>query len=90
MTHKLWAIIELLKGTIDRKTSGHGILFLNSNAMDITLQPGAGFDHGKATWRTTGGIFDFLVMLGPTPKEITSQSGVAYLRPKAVMAISCF
>ncbi|XP_075413533.1 putative maltase-glucoamylase 2 [Tenrec ecaudatus] len=48
--------------------SAHGVLLLNSNAMDVTLQP-----TPALTYRTTGGIFDFYVFLGPTPELVTQQ-----------------
>ena len=60
------------------KTNSHGILFLNSNAMDITLQP------GTVTWRSTGGIFDFLIMLGPSPADVTKQYTSIIGRPVMV------
>uniref|UniRef100_A0A6I8P631 Maltase n=1 Tax=Ornithorhynchus anatinus TaxID=9258 RepID=A0A6I8P631_ORNAN len=46
----------------------HGVLLLNSNAMDVTLQP-----MPALTYRTTGGILDFFVVLGPTPELVTQQ-----------------
>lgn len=46
----------------------HGVFLLNSNAMDIILQPAPAL-----TWRTTGGILDFYVFLGPDPKTIIKQ-----------------
>uniref|UniRef100_A0A6I8PGI8 P-type domain-containing protein n=1 Tax=Ornithorhynchus anatinus TaxID=9258 RepID=A0A6I8PGI8_ORNAN len=46
----------------------HGVLLLNSNAMDVTLQP-----TPALTYRTTGGILDFFVVLGPTPELVTQQ-----------------
>ena len=48
-------------------TKAHGIFFKNSNAMDITLQP------DRVTWRTTGGILDFYILMGPSPAEVTRQ-----------------
>ncbi|XP_030741124.1 putative maltase-glucoamylase-like protein FLJ16351 [Echinops telfairi] len=48
--------------------SAHGVLLLNSNAMDVTVQP-----TPALTYRTTGGIFDFYVFLGPTPELVTQQ-----------------
>ncbi|XP_075760227.1 lysosomal alpha-glucosidase isoform X3 [Pelodiscus sinensis] len=46
----------------------HGVFLLNSNAMDVVLQP-----HPALTWRTTGGILDFYVFLGPDPKSVVRQ-----------------
>ncbi|NXN30663.1 LYAG glucosidase, partial [Nycticryphes semicollaris] len=46
----------------------HGVFLLNSNAMDVLLQPSPAL-----TWRTTGGILDFYVFLGPDPKSVVRQ-----------------
>ncbi|KAL0117978.1 hypothetical protein PUN28_008981 [Cardiocondyla obscurior] len=46
----------------------HGVLFLNSNAMDIILQP-----TPAITFRTIGGIFDIYFFLGPTPADVVRQ-----------------
>uniref|UniRef100_A0A8C8VK60 Lysosomal alpha-glucosidase n=1 Tax=Pelusios castaneus TaxID=367368 RepID=A0A8C8VK60_9SAUR len=46
----------------------HGVFLLNSNAMDVILQPSPAL-----TWRTTGGILDFYVFLGPDPKSVVRQ-----------------
>ncbi|XP_078510190.1 lysosomal alpha-glucosidase [Lissotriton helveticus] len=48
--------------------SSHGVFLLNSNAMDVLLQPAPAL-----TWRTTGGILDFYVFLGPHPKAVVRQ-----------------
>ncbi|XP_030064468.1 lysosomal alpha-glucosidase [Microcaecilia unicolor] len=48
--------------------SSHGVFLLNSNAMDVVLQPAPAL-----TWRTIGGILDFYVFLGPEPKSVVRQ-----------------
>ncbi|XP_052028801.1 putative maltase-glucoamylase-like protein FLJ16351 [Apodemus sylvaticus] len=48
--------------------NAHGVLLLNSNAMDVTLQP-----TPALTYRTIGGILDFYMVLGPTPELVTQQ-----------------
>lgn len=48
--------------------SAHGVFLLNSNAMDVLLQPSPAL-----TWRTTGGILDFYVFLGPDPQSVVRQ-----------------
>ncbi|NXJ94960.1 LYAG glucosidase, partial [Corythaixoides concolor] len=48
--------------------SAHGVFLLNSNAMDVLLQPSPAL-----TWRTTGGILDFYLFLGPDPKSVVRQ-----------------
>ncbi|XP_054834159.1 lysosomal alpha-glucosidase [Eublepharis macularius] len=46
----------------------HGVFLLNSNAMDVILQPSP-----AVTWRTIGGILDFYIFLGPDPKSVLRQ-----------------
>ncbi|KAK2497272.1 hypothetical protein MC885_013421 [Smutsia gigantea] len=48
--------------------SAHGVLLLNSNAMDVVLQPSPAL-----SWRATGGILDVYVFLGPEPKSVVQQ-----------------
>uniref|UniRef100_A0A8C7J8X1 MICAL-like protein 2 n=1 Tax=Oncorhynchus kisutch TaxID=8019 RepID=A0A8C7J8X1_ONCKI len=48
--------------------TAHGFFLLNSNAMDVVLQPGPAI-----TWRTIGGILDFYVFLGPDPTSVIGQ-----------------
>lgn len=64
------------------KGTGHanGLLFLNANAMEVEKSP-----LPMITYRTIGGIIDFLVLTGPTPNEVTRQYthylGRSYLYP---------
>ncbi|MEE6526561.1 hypothetical protein FKM82_027267, partial [Ascaphus truei] len=53
---------------MEKGGSAHGVFLLNSNAMDVLLQP-----TPALTWRTTGGILDFYVFLGPEPKTVIRQ-----------------
>lgn len=46
----------------------HGVFLLNSNAMDVVLQPSPAL-----SWRSTGGILDVYVFLGPEPKSVVQQ-----------------
>ncbi|XP_048221049.1 lysosomal alpha-glucosidase [Perognathus longimembris pacificus] len=48
--------------------SAHGVFLLNSNAMDVVLQPSPAL-----TWRSIGGILDVYVFLGPEPKSVVQQ-----------------
>ncbi|KAJ0051153.1 hypothetical protein NL108_014607, partial [Boleophthalmus pectinirostris] len=46
----------------------HGFFLLNSNAMDVVLQPAPAI-----TWRTIGGVLDFYLFLGPEPASVVQQ-----------------
>ncbi|XP_072415319.1 lysosomal alpha-glucosidase [Chiloscyllium punctatum] len=46
----------------------HGVFLLNSNAMDVVLQPAPAL-----TWRTIGGILDFYIFMGPDPNSVIQQ-----------------
>jgi len=46
----------------------HGQFFLNSNAMDIDLQP-----LPAITYTTIGGIIDLYLFTGPTAQEVIQQ-----------------
>ncbi|XP_076839543.1 lysosomal alpha-glucosidase [Brachyhypopomus gauderio] len=46
----------------------HGSFLLNSNAMDVVLQPAPAL-----TWRTVGGILDLYVFLGPDPTSVIGE-----------------
>uniref|UniRef100_H0XZP9 P-type domain-containing protein n=1 Tax=Otolemur garnettii TaxID=30611 RepID=H0XZP9_OTOGA len=53
---------------IENDFNAHGVLFLNSNAQDVTLSP-----YPALTFRTIGGILDFYMFLGPTPENVVQQ-----------------
>ncbi|XP_075905811.1 sucrase-isomaltase, intestinal [Nelusetta ayraudi] len=53
---------------LEHSTDAHGVLLLNSNAMDVTFQP-----TPSITYRTIGGILDFFMVLGPTPESVVQQ-----------------
>ncbi|KAK6050126.1 hypothetical protein COOONC_12367 [Cooperia oncophora] len=46
----------------------HGVLFLNSNAQEVTTTPGSAL-----IYRTIGGNLDLYFFPGPTPGEVTQQ-----------------
>jgi len=52
---------------VEADGNSYGAYLLNSNAMDIVLQPSA------ITYRTIGGILDFFIFVGPTPGEVVEQ-----------------
>ncbi|XP_015118649.1 lysosomal alpha-glucosidase isoform X2 [Diachasma alloeum] len=53
---------------VEESGACHGVLFLNSNAMDIILQPTPGL-----TFRSIGGIFDIYFFIGPNPYDVLDQ-----------------
>ncbi|XP_068618673.1 uncharacterized protein [Battus philenor] len=53
---------------LEQNGKAHGALLINSNAIDIVLQPSPAI-----TYRTIGGILNFYLFLGPSPSEVTSQ-----------------
>ncbi|XP_063789067.1 maltase-glucoamylase-like [Pseudophryne corroboree] len=53
---------------LDNDGNAHGVLLLNSNAMDMSLQ-----ETPALTYRTTGGILDFYVVMGPKPEVVVQQ-----------------
>ncbi|XP_069737638.1 maltase-glucoamylase-like [Phaenicophaeus curvirostris] len=61
---------------LEEDGSAHGVFLLNSNAMDVTFQP-----TPALTYRTTGGILDFYVVLGPTPELVVQQYTALIGRP---------
>ncbi|XP_071838698.1 sucrase-isomaltase, intestinal-like [Apostichopus japonicus] len=46
----------------------HGVLLLNSNAMDVIIQPAP-----SLTFRPIGGVLDFYIFMGPTPENVVQQ-----------------
>ncbi|NWX89039.1 LYAG glucosidase, partial [Nothoprocta pentlandii] len=53
---------------MERGGDAHGVFLLNSNAMEVALQPAPAL-----TWRTIGGILDFYIFLGPDPNMVIQQ-----------------
>ena len=51
-----------------KQTNVHGQFFLNSNAMDVNLQP-----LPALTYTTIGGIIDLYVFTGPTVQNVIEQ-----------------
>ncbi|XP_065324728.1 lysosomal alpha-glucosidase-like isoform X2 [Gordionus sp. m RMFG-2023] len=47
----------------------HGIMFLNSNAMEFIIQP-----YPAITFRSIGGIIDFFLFTGPSPPDVIRQA----------------
>ncbi|KAK2181122.1 hypothetical protein NP493_410g04035 [Ridgeia piscesae] len=53
---------------MEKDGSAYGVFMLNSNAMDVEIQP-----MPAVTFRTIGGILDFYVFTGPTPDDVIRQ-----------------
>ncbi|XP_053395701.1 maltase-glucoamylase-like [Mercenaria mercenaria] len=52
----------------DDKGNAHAVLFLNTNAMEVLLEP-----LPRVTYRTIGGILDFYIFLGKSPENVIQQ-----------------
>ncbi|XP_068026417.1 LOW QUALITY PROTEIN: maltase-glucoamylase-like [Melanerpes formicivorus] len=61
---------------LEEDGNAHGVLLLNSNAMDVTFQP-----TPALTYRTIGGILDFYMVLGPTPELVVQEYTEVVGRP---------
>ncbi|XP_017791091.1 PREDICTED: lysosomal alpha-glucosidase-like [Habropoda laboriosa] len=61
---------------MENSGKSHGVLFLNSNAMDVMLQPSPAI-----TFRTIGGIFDIYFLLGPSPADVIKQYSTIVGKP---------
>uniref|UniRef100_A0A672ULX4 alpha-glucosidase n=1 Tax=Strigops habroptila TaxID=2489341 RepID=A0A672ULX4_STRHB len=61
---------------LEEDGNAHGVLLLNSNAMDVTFQPAPAL-----TYRTIGGILDFYMVLGPTPELVVQEYTALIGRP---------
>ncbi|GLH03610.1 uncharacterized protein GBIM_09481 [Gryllus bimaculatus] len=53
---------------MEEEKNSHGVFLLNSNAMEVILQPAPAI-----TFRTIGGVLDFFIFLGPTPSDVIRQ-----------------
>ncbi|XP_023025858.2 lysosomal alpha-glucosidase [Leptinotarsa decemlineata] len=53
---------------MENSVNSHGVFLLNSNAMDVILQP-----TPAITFRTIGGVLDFYFFMGPSPADVVSQ-----------------
>ncbi|KAM9481823.1 sucrase-isomaltase, intestinal [Clarias gariepinus] len=61
---------------LEPSTDAHGVLLLNSNAMDVTVQL-----TPALTYRTIGGILDFYIVMGPTPELVVQEYTAMIGRP---------
>ncbi|GFS67160.1 maltase-glucoamylase, intestinal, partial [Nephila pilipes] len=61
---------------LEKSSKSHGVLLLNSNAMDVTLLPAPGI-----TFRTTGGIIDLFFLMENNPENLMELYGMVVGRP---------
>lgn len=61
---------------IEPDGNANGVFLLNSNAMEIILQP-----RPALTYRTIGGILDFYIFIGPEPDSVIQQYTEVIGRP---------
>ncbi|KAG7401329.1 hypothetical protein PHYBOEH_001745 [Phytophthora boehmeriae] len=61
---------------INSAGQAHGVLLLNSNGMDVTME------SGHLVYQTIGGVLDFNIFVGPSPAEVLSQYTKSIGRPK--------
>ena len=68
---------------VSKTGKAHGVLFLNSNAMDVTLTESA--DQGNTIGiQSTGGLVDLYIFAGPTPSDVVRQYLEVVGRPALV------
>ncbi|CAF3630946.1 unnamed protein product [Adineta steineri] len=68
-SHPFYLVMEQQSNSSDIPSGNmHGVLLLNSNAMDYSFSP-----TPSLTMRTIGGILDFFVFLGPKPEQVIQQ-----------------
>ena len=60
-----------LENRAQLSSGAHGVFLLNSNAMDVELK--AVEEPSTVTFKTTGGIIDMFLFLGPSPHDVATQ-----------------
>jgi alpha-glucosidase (family GH31 glycosyl hydrolase) len=68
-SHPFYLVMEQQPNSTETPSGNmHGVLLLNSNAMDYSFS-----STPSLTIRTIGGILDFFVFLGPKPEQVIQQ-----------------
>ncbi|KAL7878317.1 hypothetical protein AOLI_G00092910 [Acnodon oligacanthus] len=67
-THNIYGHYPFFMCLETDRGESFGVFLMNSNAMDVTLQPAP-----AVTYRTIGGVLDFYIMLGGTPEAIVQE-----------------
>jgi alpha-glucosidase (family GH31 glycosyl hydrolase) len=58
---------------ISASGQAHGVLFLNSNAMDVTLSSSSDGQGDTISIQATGGLIDLYIFAGPSPEDVVQQ-----------------
>ncbi|KAK7820953.1 hypothetical protein U0070_026011, partial [Myodes glareolus] len=66
--HNLYGHQTFFMGIEDNTGKSYGVFLMNSNAMEVFIQP-----TPIVTYRITGGILDFYIFLGDTPEQVVQQ-----------------
>ncbi|XP_043926668.1 maltase-glucoamylase, intestinal-like [Protopterus annectens] len=67
-THNLYGHHTFFLCVADHSGESVGVFLMNSNAMEVTVQPAP-----AVTYRTIGGILDFYVFVGNNPEEVVKE-----------------
>ncbi|RXN32332.1 maltase- intestinal-like protein [Labeo rohita] len=67
-THNLYGHYPYFTCLEDESGQSFGVFLMNSNAMEVTIQPAPAI-----TYRTIGGVLDFYILLGDTPEAVVDE-----------------
>ncbi|XP_052008312.1 sucrase-isomaltase, intestinal-like [Xyrauchen texanus] len=67
-THNLYGHYPYFTCLEDESGHSIGVFLMNSNAMDVTIQPAP-----AVTYRTIGGVLDFYILVGDTPEAVVDE-----------------
>ncbi|KAI4815127.1 hypothetical protein KUCAC02_005290 [Chaenocephalus aceratus] len=67
-THNLYGHYPFFLCLEDESGKSFGVFLMNSNAMEVTLQPAP-----AVTFRTIGGVLDFYILFGDTPEQVVQE-----------------
>ncbi|KAI0986617.1 hypothetical protein GJ496_005558, partial [Pomphorhynchus laevis] len=68
INHNLYGSQPMLIAPGSTSKYSYGLFMLNSNAMEVVLQP-----TPTITYRTIGGVIDLFIYSGPTPQDVVRQ-----------------
>ncbi|XP_073692479.1 sucrase-isomaltase, intestinal-like [Garra rufa] len=67
-THNLYGHYPYFTCLEDESGQSFGVFLMNSNAMEVTIQPAPAI-----TYRTIGGVLDFYILIGDTPEAVVDE-----------------